>query len=139
MKNFKNKYTQASILILALFSLSNVASAEPFTLDCGDNKTYKDFRLIVDLNSKNIKEAFFLDGNPNYWTDFIIYEVNDNEILAHSDDKYFTEKGVFSFYMVLNRYNLHWFGATGESWIHPAKNGIINGGGAVCKKLEKVF
>jgi hypothetical protein len=132
------------LILVRLFSalillLCTSVFAEDFTIDCGHGGSYKELRLIVDLNSKIIKKTYLRHGVPTTWSDYIIYEVTDDEVRAHSDDKYFNEIGVYGFYMVLNRYNLNWFMANGTDWNNPAKDGVIKGGGAECKKLEKAF
>ena len=148
----KVKYLSAFCMIL----LCHTASAEnenkvdrgqeptksskgSFTLDCGHGGTYIEFRLIVDLDSKGIKKSWLIGGTPKMPTDYIIYDIADDEVRAHSDDKFFTEVGVYSQYLALNRYNLHLFMASGEDWNNPAKDGNIKGSGAECKKLEKAF
>lgn len=139
MNDFKNQYKQAYFLLLPLLCFSYTAFAEPFTVDCGHNKTYKEIRLIVDLESKSIKIAWLLGDKPSKATDYIVYDISDEEVRAHTDDKFFTEIGVYSRYLVLNRYDLHLFMASGEDWNNPAKDGNIKGSGAECRKLEKVF
>lgn len=130
----------ASIFIILFIGFSSYNSvAEPFTLNCGHHGKYDEIRLLVDLEAKSVKQAWLVRGSPSSWRDFIIYDVTDSEVLAHSDDKFFTEVGVYSTYLVINRYSLDYFTANGEDWNHPAKDGNIKGSGADCSKLEKAF
>jgi hypothetical protein len=120
------------ILLTATYSLSTSAVAESITLNCGG-----DVKLILDLEAKNIKQSYIFNGTTGTWHNYIIYDVSDGEIRAHSESFHSTEAGLYSSYMVLNRYNLHWFIADGKDWSSPEKNGVIKGGGADCKKQEK--
>ena len=139
MKNLKILFKNAYVLMLILLSISNKVLAEPFTVDCGHNKRYDEIRLIVDLESKTIKKAWLLGETPSKATEYIVYDISDEEVRAHSDDKFFTEIGVYSRYLVLNRYDLHLFMASGEDWNNPPKDGNIKGSGAECRKLQKAF